>query len=57
MYTATSELAPRFSVIRENLQKMREAIAKGLLQDALLLASEVNSSTMQLAAEVARFSK
>jgi len=57
MYTATNELAPRFSAIRENLRKMREAIAKGLLQDALLLASEVNSSTMQLAAEVARFSK
>jgi hypothetical protein len=57
MYMASNELASRFSVIRENIQKMREAIAKGLLQDAMLLSAQVNSSTGQLAAELARFSK
>jgi hypothetical protein len=54
MYAITNELASHFSLIGENLQKMREAIAKGLFQDALLLASEVNSSTRQLAVEVWR---
>jgi phytoene/squalene synthetase len=57
MYMASNELASRFSVIRENLQKMKEAMAKGLYQDAMLLATQVNSSTGQLAAELARFSK
>ena len=57
MYMASHELASRFQGIRENLQKLREAIANGLLQDAMLLATQVNSSTSQLAAELARFSK
>jgi hypothetical protein len=57
MHMASNELASRFSVIRENLHKLREAISKGLLQDAILLAGQVNASTAQLAAEVARFSK
>jgi hypothetical protein len=57
MYMASHELASRFYVIRENLQKLKEAIANGFLQDAMLLATQVNSSTSQLAAELARFSK
>ncbi len=57
MYMASHELASRFSGIRENLEKLKEAIANGFLQDAMLLATQVNSSTNQLAAELARFSK
>ena len=57
MYMASHELVSRFHGIRENLQKLREAIANGFLQDAMLLATQVNSSTSQLAAELARFSK
>jgi len=57
MYMASHELASRFYFIRENLQKLKEAIANGFLQDAMLLATQVNSSTGQLAAELARFSK
>ena len=57
MYMASHELASRFCVIRENLQELKEAIANGFLQDAMLLATQVNSSTSQLAAELARFSK
>jgi hypothetical protein len=57
MYMASNELASRFSVIRETLAKLREAIKNGLYQEAILLVAQVNSSTMQVAAEVARFSK
>ena len=57
MYMAADELASQFHGIRENLQKLREAIANGFFQDAMLLATQVNSSTGQLAAELARFSK
>jgi hypothetical protein len=57
MYMASHELASRFHDIRENLQKLKEPIANGFLQDAMLLATQVNSSTSQLAAELARFSK
>jgi len=57
MYMASHELASRFCVIRENLQELKEAIANGFLQDAMLLATQVNSSTGQLAAELARFSR
>jgi hypothetical protein len=57
MYMASHELASRFHGITENLQKLKEAIANGFLQDAMLLATQVNSSTSQLAAELARFSK
>ena len=57
MYMASHELASRFHDIRENLQKLKEAIANGFLQDAMLPATQVNSSTSQLAAELARFSK
>jgi len=57
MYMASHELASRFHGIRENLQKLREAITKGFFQEALLLVTQVNSSTGQLAAELARFSK
>jgi hypothetical protein len=57
MYMASHELASRFHDIRENLQKLKEAIANGFLQDAMFLATQVNSSTSQLAAELARFSK
>ena len=43
MYMASHELASRFHGIRENLQKLEEAIANGSLQDATLLcyASEL----------------
>jgi hypothetical protein len=41
---ASHELASRFYGIRENLQKLKEAIANGFLQDAMLLATQVNSS-------------
>ncbi len=54
---ASNELASRFGAIRQTLQKLREAIAEGLLQDAMLLATQVNSATGQLAADLARFSK
>jgi hypothetical protein len=57
MYMASHELASRFNGIRENLEKLKEAIANGFLQDVMLLATQVNSSTAQLAAELARFSK
>jgi hypothetical protein len=57
MYMASHELASRFHGIRENLQELKEAIANGFLRDAMLLADQVNSSTGQLAAELARFSK
>jgi hypothetical protein len=57
MYMASHELASRFHGITENLQKLKEPIANGFLQDAMLLATQVNSSTSQLAAELARFSK
>jgi hypothetical protein len=57
MYMASHELASRFHGIKENLQKLKEAISSGFLQDAMLLATQVNSSTSQLAAELARFSK
>ena len=54
---ASHELASRFYDIRENLHKLKEAIANGFLQDAMLRATQVNSSTGQLAAELMRFSK
>ena len=54
---ASHELASRFYDIRENLHKLKEAIANAFLQDAMLLATQVNSSTGQLAAELMRFSK
>ena len=57
MHMASHELASRFHGIRENLQKLKEAIANGSLQEAMLLATQVNSSTDQLAAELIRFSK
>jgi hypothetical protein len=57
MYMAADELASQFHGIRENLQKLREAITKGFFQEALILVTQVNSSTGQLAAELARFSK
>jgi hypothetical protein len=43
------------AAIRQQLEG--EAIKNGLCQEAILLVAQVNSSTMQLAAEVARFSK
>jgi hypothetical protein len=54
---ASHELASRFQVIRENLKDLKEAMAKGLLHDAMLLASQVNSSTGQLEADLLRYSK
>jgi len=57
MYMASVDLALRFSIIGENLAELKEAIANGFLQDAMRLATQVNSSTGQLAAELARFSK
>ena len=53
---ASDELASRFSGIRENLRKMREAIANGLFQDALLLANQVTSSTRQLTTDLVSIS-
>jgi hypothetical protein len=52
MYMASHELASRFYGIRENLRKMREAIANGLFQDALLLAKQVTNSTRQLTTDL-----
>jgi hypothetical protein len=57
MYMASHELASRFHGIRENLQELKETIANGFLQDAMRLATQVNLSTGQLAAELIRFSK
>jgi hypothetical protein len=57
MYMASVDLALRFSIIGENLAELKEAIANGFLQDAMRLATQVNSSTGQLAAESIRFSK
>jgi hypothetical protein len=57
MYMGSDELASRFCRIRENLKNLKEAIAKGLLQDAMVLASQVNSSTGQLEADLLRYSK
>jgi hypothetical protein len=57
MHLPSNDLASRFTVIRENLRKTREAMAKGFYQDAMRLAAQVNSSTGQLAAELARYSK
>jgi hypothetical protein len=57
MYMASVDLALRFSIIGENLAELKEAIANGFLQDAMRLATQVNSSTGQLAAELIRFSK
>ena len=54
MYMSSHELASRFHGIRENLQKMREAIANCLFEDALLLAQQANSSTRQLTADLVR---
>ncbi len=57
MYISSHELASQTLGIRENLHKLREAIAKGSSHEALLLVSQVSSSTSQLAAELMRFSK
>jgi hypothetical protein len=57
MHLPSNDLASRFTIIRENLRKTREAMAKGFYQDAMRLAAQVNSSTGQLAAELARYSK
>jgi hypothetical protein len=57
MHLPSNDLASRFTIIRENLRKTREAMAKGFYQDAMQLAAQVNSSTGQLAAELARYSK
>ena len=57
MYMSSQELSSRTHSIRENLHKLREAIAKGASQEALLLVSQVSSSTSQLSAELMRFSK
>ena len=57
MYMAADELASQFHGIRESVPKLREAITKGFFQEALVLVTQVNSSTGQLAAELARFSK
>jgi len=57
MHMAPDDLASRFCIIRQNLDNLRESIANGFLQDAMRLATQVNSSTNQLAAELIRFSK
>jgi hypothetical protein len=54
---SSHDLASQFHGIKENLHKLREAIAKGLAQEALLLLSQVSSSTTQLSAELIRYSK
>jgi hypothetical protein len=45
-------LASRFSIIKENLQSLREAFANGLIQDVLHLATQLNCSTRQLNADL-----
>jgi hypothetical protein len=57
MYMSSHELASQIHGIRENLHQLREAIAKGSSREALLLLSQVSSSTSQLTAELMRFSK
>ena len=57
MHVASDDLALRFSVIRENLDKLRESIASGFLQDAMRFATQLNCSTGQLANDLVRFSK
>jgi hypothetical protein len=54
---SSHDLASQFHGIKENLHKLREAIEKGLSQEALLLLSRVSSSTSQLSADLTRFSK
>ena len=49
---ASDDLALRFSGIRQNLDNLRESIARGTLQDAMRHASQLNYSTGQLAAEL-----
>jgi hypothetical protein len=44
--------ALRFSIIRENLDKLRESIASGALEDAMRYATQLNCSTGQLATEL-----
>jgi hypothetical protein len=41
-----------FSIIRENLEKLRESIDRGFFQDALRYAIALNKSTGQLAGEL-----
>ena len=53
---SSHELASQFHGIKENLRKLREAIANGLSQEALLLLSHVSSSTIQLSADLTRYS-
>jgi hypothetical protein len=57
MFMASDDLALRFRIIRENLDKLREFIASGALQDAMRHATQLNCSIGQLAAELVGFSK
>jgi hypothetical protein len=41
-----------FSIIRENLEKLRESIDRGFFQDALRYAIALNKSSGQLAGEL-----
>ncbi len=50
MYMSSNELASRFHAITEDLRKMREAIANGIFEDALLLAKQASNSTRKLTA-------
>jgi hypothetical protein len=52
MHVASDELALRFSMIRENLDKLRESIANGFLKDAMRFATQLNNSTGQLSTEL-----
>ena len=46
-----------FSIIRENLEKLRESIDRGFFQDALRYAIALNKSTGQLAGELMEYSE
>jgi hypothetical protein len=54
---ASDDLALRFRTIRENLNKLRQSIASGALQDAMRHATQLNYWTGQLAAELVGSSK
>jgi hypothetical protein len=52
MHMAAPVLASRFSLIRENLEKLRESIDGGFFQDALRYARQFDLLSGQLAAEL-----
>ena len=52
MHMEPDDLASRFCIIRENLDSLKESIARGFLRDAMRHAALLNYSTGKLAAEL-----